>query len=696
VYSRKLAFLLLKIAGGLGLYALVARYLAAPAAGIVAGYALAFGAIANYQIEHLDGVLAVAMMPPLVMAAIELLRRRGLVAIAALGGLAAAEFVNNWVHALSVPVAVMALAAFRPGLGAEVNPWRDRRLASVWAGRIAAALGVFAVLAGSQIIWIAMDSGNHRLASVLTPAERDVFIERSPFLFVNRDNVLGPWLAAHHPPGLDVADMDGGRRYLGGVCLAVCAIGIAAMRASKRSDLLRWAAFSGTVIWVEYWLSLGPRTLLWEIGTSLHWTPAAQAGVRGGLLAVSLLCLGIGVIRARGSSARGRWAAIGRALAASLLLAFPAVSLWSTCARLFPVLEFQRSPGHFFDLAPVWIYLLFAVALAAIEQRVLRSAAARALLAFVAAAVVLDFAPSRQKFSDGRPMAMLRRAGAILHSVPGEDGTLRIGLPLDGYSPLASWVAAQSSAGHAWGWVPWQSGRHWEELFAGALRPGAGTDAFLLEAARVRYFLPLGPALPAPWRVVGAESGLVLWQQSEALPVAQGYRSSVRLADAVEILPGVGKWPERAAFVSRALRANVLVVSPSPAGDEGGGQAAVLSLTDLAREPLPSAPPPVPAFARWIDPEHVAIDVDAGGAPAVVSVSEGHHPWWRARVDGEPAPVLRATLALMAVPVGSGAHRIELSFEPPASVAIADGVSAVAWIALLVGGPIGFLLHSRR
>src|SRR5262245_34341891 len=43
VLATKLAFLILKIGAGWGLYALVARWLAAPAVGIAAGYALAFG-----------------------------------------------------------------------------------------------------------------------------------------------------------------------------------------------------------------------------------------------------------------------------------------------------------------------------------------------------------------------------------------------------------------------------------------------------------------------------------------------------------------------------------------------------------------------------------------------------------------------------------------------------------------------------
>jgi hypothetical protein len=46
-------------------------------------------------------------------------------------------------------------------------------------------------------------------------------------------------------------------------------------------------------------------------------------------------------------------------------------------------------------------------------------------------------------------------------------------------------------------------------------------------------------------------------------------------------------------------------------------------------------------------------------------VSENYYPGWRARVDGRPAPVVRAQLSLMAIPVPAGARQIELAFTSP-------------------------------
>ena len=113
-----------------------------------------------------------------------------------------------------------------------------------------------------------------------------------------------------------------------------------------------------------------------------------------------------------------------------------------------------------------------------------------------------------------------------------------------------------------------------------------------------------------------------------------------------------------------ALRANEITVSP-PASTSGGPQRGPIAVT--YRRPTP---------------ERMLLGLDAGRAPALVFVSEGYHPWWRARVDGEPAPVWRAALAHLAVPVEAGPHQVELRFERPVLVAAADAATTIAWIAL--------------
>jgi hypothetical protein len=68
-----------------------------------------------------------------------------------------------------------------------------------------------------------------------------------------------------------------------------------------------------------------------------------------------------------------------------------------------------------------------------------------------------------------------------------------------------------------------------------------------------------------------------------------------------------------------------------------------------------------------------------GIAPGWIIFSEMHYPGWRARVDGGPAPVQRADIALIAVPVPAGTHDVTIEFRPPIVYA-ALALSALGWV----------------
>jgi hypothetical protein len=53
-------------------------------------------------------------------------------------------------------------------------------------------------------------------------------------------------------------------------------------------------------------------------------------------------------------------------------------------------------------------------------------------------------------------------------------------------------------------------------------------------------------------------------------------------------------------------------------------------------------------------------------------------------VDGRPTPVLRQSLALLAVPVGPGAHAVTLRFLPPLGVRASEWLSAAGWLGVVV------------
>lgn len=79
---------------------------------------------------------------------------------------------------------------------------------------------------------------------------------------------------------------------------------------------------------------------------------------------------------------------------------------------------------------------------------------------------------------------------------------------------------------------------------------------------------------------------------------------------------------------------------------------------------------------------HVSARTD-GGTPGWLVFSEVWHPGWRATIDGTPAPVLRADVALVAVPVPPGAHQVSLAFRDPwvgrgVSVSVLTAVAGLA------------------
>jgi uncharacterized membrane protein YfhO len=100
----------------------------------------------------------------------------------------------------------------------------------------------------------------------------------------------------------------------------------------------------------------------------------------------------------------------------------------------------------------------------------------------------------------------------------------------------------------------------------------------------------------------------------------------------------------------------------------------------LVREPVPVSGASPTSSARIVDyqPEHIAIDVDASSNGLLV-LSEVVYPGWRATVDGVETPILQADVALRAVSVPAGRHRVEMVFQP-ASVTIGQIASGVVWV----------------
>jgi hypothetical protein len=111
------------------------------------------------------------------------------------------------------------------------------------------------------------------------------------------------------------------------------------------------------------------------------------------------------------------------------------------------------------------------------------------------------------------------------------------------------------------------------------------------------------------------------------------------------------------------------------------------------QEPLPpvdDAHPPraVPLTERTAN--HTRVTVDAP-VPGLLVVMDPWYPGWRAEVDGQRAPLLRADYAFMAVPVPAGRHEVVLRYRP---ATLFPGLACV--LAVLGGAGVWSLLRRRR
>ncbi len=84
------------------------------------------------------------------------------------------------------------------------------------------------------------------------------------------------------------------------------------------------------------------------------------------------------------------------------------------------------------------------------------------------------------------------------------------------------------------------------------------------------------------------------------------------------------------------------------------------------------------------NPNRVVVDLTVA-VPAMLVLTEVWYPGWEARVDGEPAELLRVNYLQRGVRLESGNRRVEMVFRPRAW-RIGAGVSLISWSFLLLAG----------
>jgi hypothetical protein len=178
----------------------------------------------------------------------------------------------------------------------------------------------------------------------------------------------------------------------------------------------------------------------------------------------------------------------------------------------------------------------------------------------------------------------------------------------------------------------------------------------LIDALAVRFVAaPKDQAPPPGFRVVFARSGgPSVWENDNAYPLAFSPRmvaAATGEAAAAALLARIGR-----------LRDMSVIEQPTVAMRRAHGTAAASIVTRTSTR--------------------LVLAVHASG-DAVLIVSDELFPGWVARVDGHPTTIRPANLAMRAIAVPAGTHRVEFVYQPW-SLAIGTALS-IAGVALLVG-----------
>jgi hypothetical protein len=99
-----------------------------------------------------------------------------------------------------------------------------------------------------------------------------------------------------------------------------------------------------------------------------------------------------------------------------------------------------------------------------------------------------------------------------------------------------------------------------------------------------------------------------------------------------------------------------------------------------------------PAEIVSYEAERVVIEADAPSASLLV-LSDTHYPGWRATVDGEPAPILRANGLYRAIALEQGSHRVVFDYAP-GSLRL-GGMLSLASLAVLAAVGLVAAVRSR-
>jgi hypothetical protein len=207
-------------------------------------------------------------------------------------------------------------------------------------------------------------------------------------------------------------------------------------------------------------------------------------------------------------------------------------------------------------------------------------------------------------------------------------------------------------------------------------------------AAKPRRFQDLMDAQavqnPAWWRLLNVRF-LISPEPLQIPGLAPTFRGASGLVYEVPTLP-------RATVVGayRVAPARAILDSISSGATDPAQMAWLEEDPRLALGPVTGARAEIASYGL----HQVVVDVETPG-PALLRLADLWYPDWHARVDGRPAPILRADYLLRAVAVPAGRHRVEFRYQSAAVRAglVMSLVSLTLSLALLGAG---WLQHRRR
>ncbi len=404
------------------------------------------------------------------------------------------------------------------------------------------------------------------------------------------------------------------------------------------------------------------------VGGYVQWE---LAGYYAGMLPFALAAWWI----ARGDrQRRAERLVLGALLALAVLLARQGSLAHRVAYHVLPLLASTRCPARALYLFTLAVPLCAADGFDAVAARLpSRRRAVWSILgvALVAADLLVAHRhenpslPLADAQAAGRPEALeylagQQRAGArLVNDVHLDHALHNAGLlwgrdAASGYSSLPLWRYLQFEwiANHG---APYPHERVHDDLSAQGLWRFSSP---LVDALSVRWVLTAKPPNgPGYVRRYAGGDGVDVWENLHALPRAWLVGAARLVSDEKAAARAIAA-PD---FDPRALA--VVEGAPSPAPEAADGTVDAIDLRA---------------------PTEVAIAATAA-RPTLLIFSQPYHPGWSATVDGAPAPLYPADLALQAVPLPAGRHAVVLRYRAPSVTAgLAVGGAALLALALLL------------